>query len=105
MRMFPWMPEHKAFIDAEIAKLSVLDPKEAEFMRKQYDEKMAKHEEAEAASQKKVEEALSDGDVSLEDLRLILAERKKKEDAEKPLETSAENEPEVKKRGRKPKHS
>ncbi len=40
-RLSPMEPEHKLFIDAEIAKLEILDPVNAESFKKFYDGKMA----------------------------------------------------------------
>ena len=46
-RLNPAVPEHKVFIDAEIAKLKVLEPKDAvgyeEFYQKRMDEYLASH--------------------------------------------------------------
>ena len=46
LRMHPWVPEHKSFIDAELAKLSVADPKKHEFLKDAYDEKMKAYEKS-----------------------------------------------------------
>ena len=95
--MHPWIPEHKVFIDSEIAKLAFTDKKEAEYLREVYDKKMAKYQEGLKQEESKVEEALKDGDISMEDLRKIIEEKEKKAEESVTVE--------VKKRGRKPKSS
>lgn len=97
--MHPWIPEHKVFIDSEIAKLAFTDKKEAEYLRQVYDNKMAKYQEALKQEEKKVEEALNDGDISMEDLRKIVADKEKKVEKADTVEEPA------KKRGRKIKSS
>jgi len=99
IRMHPWIPEHKVFIDSEIAKLAVTDKKESEWLREVYDKKMAKYQEELKQEETKAEEALKDGDISMEDLRQIIANKEKK------AEESVEVEETSKKRGRKPKSS
>lgn len=43
IRMHPWIPEHKQFIDSELAKMFVVDPTEAEHFKIQYDAKMQRY--------------------------------------------------------------
>lgn len=102
-RLHPWIPEHAIFIKGEIAKLEVTDPTAAASFKKFYESKMEKYEAEQKASEVKVEEALSDGDISVEDLQLILDQKKKKEDASKVEAVEEVKTP--KKPGRKPKNS
>ena len=42
-RLHPWLPEHKVFIDGELAKFTVTDPKYGLELQARYDAKMAKY--------------------------------------------------------------
>ena len=44
-RLLPWVPEHHTFIKAELAKLEVLEPKDAESYKSFYEGLMQKYME------------------------------------------------------------
>lgn len=102
-RLHPWIPEHKLFILGELAKLEVTDPSAAASFKEFYDKKMEHYEAEQKASEVQVEEALKDGDISVEDLQLILDKRKQNEEASQ-IEVVEEVKL-FKKPGRKPKNS
>lgn len=43
-RLCPWVPDHALFIKAEIAKLEVLEPHDADSFRAFYDKSLAEYE-------------------------------------------------------------
>lgn len=55
MRLHPWIPEHKIWIEQEIAKLAVVDKTAADTFRADYDKKLAEYKTLNPDPQEQVE--------------------------------------------------
>lgn len=103
IRMHPWIPEHKLFIDAQLAMMDVMEPERAESIRKQYEDKMKAYL-SEQITQKEAEKEELVAQIEPEEVKEEVKEEKVEE-----VETDVKEVEEVKeekpKRGRKPKSS
>ena len=87
MRMSPWEPEHKLFIDSELAKMDFLDPEQAKSIRKEYDERLKAYNLAhkEQTVEEVVAQVTKDGEVTMEDLENIAEAKEKSKKKKKTL--------------------
>lgn len=76
-RLHPWLSEHDVFIRGELAKLEVTDPSAAQSHREFYEKKLQEYVNQQKQEEVKVEEALNDGEITKEDLELIIAKKEK----------------------------
>lgn len=99
MRLHPWIPEHKLFIDGQIAVLGVTDAARGKSFKKAYDEKMATYEAQQKAAE---EEAIipTDGDLTIADLQKVLDDKEKRlakkepaKEVKKPLKKKSKSSP------------
>lgn len=83
LRMHPWIPEHKHFIDAELAKMEYTDKSEADQLRIDYDKKMKAYLDSQKKEEKLEEEVkdITSGnkkELTIADLEKVLEVKEKK---------------------------